>query len=293
MTRMRACVLFSLVGVCAVLPFASSFGQEAPPPGSSALGVLEARDASFTVKVPKEPLWRPPHDGFVSIDTIRVLHDRGQAFSFATSDPGKGQCRVRLDGCIRFSSEDIGRRVTISYQYRPRRIAFLPGIAGTDYQDALPTMREVLVEELSARGFVMASPDDTADAIARLRQSSASDPQLASEWVAALAHALDVAYVLLPGVDATESSVLAGFQTHAWVDADGDSVHGSTTPVNRSVMEVAVGVTVFDGATGNNLDQRTAAGSKRVRFHRPGPTRRSLIRELTTRVVAQWRDGGS
>jgi len=152
-------------------------------------------------------------------------------------------------------------------------------------------MTEALVEELTARGFVTASTDDTADAVARLRQSSAPDARRASEWIAAIARGVDAAYVLLPGVDATESSVRAGFQTNAWVDSDGDTVHSSTTPVNRSIMEAAVGITVFDGATGGSIDQRTAAGSQRVRFHRPGPTRRSLIRELTARVVAQWRDG--
>jgi len=256
-----------------------------------ALGILAPKQAEVKIEVPKSGLWRPVQGDFVCADTVSVLDDSGRRIDPVTTDPKKGQYRVRLDGCLRFSAENKGTRLIVRYQYRPRRVAVLPPILGTDYEDALPALHETLNAELERRGFVPASGDDLADAIARVRQASGSnDAELGAETLRALASSLNVAYLLLPALAATDSEVFAGYQSHTWPSTSGRSTHTTATAYNRHYMDVAAGMTCYDGLTGRTVFQQTTTGSKRVRFRQFGPARRDLVRELTTRLLSQWRE---
>jgi len=287
----RATVLAVFLAVSVTACSASSTDQADTPAAEQAreLGVLAPVAVSAEMTVPRGDLWRPAQGVFVCPDTVCVRGEQGKRLEAVSGEPRTGQYRVRLDGCVRFANDDAGRRVSVSYDYRPRRVAVLPAEAGSEYADALPMLLETLTEQLQSRGFVFALSDDVADALVRTRE----DAGVATDIVTALARRLDAAYVLLPGVGATENEVLAGFQSHVWVSGSGRSAYGTATPVRREYMDAAVGMTVFDGANGSIVFERTAASTKRVRFRRFGPARRDMIRELTERLVREWRGSGA
>ena len=293
--RLTSAVVVLVLGLAMTAALSSAPASTEPVDPAAAdsqtLGVLAPVSVSLEAAIPRDGLWQPSQGSFLCPDTVCVRDERGKRLEAVSASPQKGQYRVRLDGCIRFASDDASRRVTISYQYRPRRAVVLPVVAGTDYQDAVPTLLETLTGELQSRGFVAASPDDTADALAELRSVAASGPpNLTPQLVAALASKLDAAYVLLPAVDADEEAILAGFQSHTWIAGSGRSAHTVASRTAVHVMNVAVGITAFDGATGETAAQETAVGSKRVTFRQFGPARRSLVRELAGRVIAKWRE---
>ena len=241
-------------------------------------------------------LWRPPQGDFACSDTMCIRDEKGQRLESVGDDPGANQYRVRLDGCIRFAPADRGKRFTIEYQYRPRRVAILPAVLGSDYQDAAPTLLETVRRQLEPRGFLFASADDVADSFVQERvgegSPAGSAERLSAAAIRTLARSIDAAYLLLPGVDASENEVLAGFQTHTWISGSGRSAHSTSTASERHYMNAAVGLLVFDGTTGEPVFEDVAAGSKRVRFRQFGPARRDLIRDLTRRLVTQWRGSG-
>jgi len=258
--------------------------------GPAARGVLEPRDVSVVVEVPREGLWRPAQGDFVCPETVCVRDEQGRMLECVSREPGRGQYRVRLDGCIRFCADEAGREVSLRFQYRPRRVAVLPAVVHADYEDALPTMQETLTRELGERGFIIASDDDLADALAQLRAEPSSSPEgLSPDRLSAVAKLLDAAYLLLPGVSADEAGVLAGFRGYSWVTGSAKSAHTTATAVTRNYMNAAVGITVFDGVCGEVVFEKVSDGSKRVRFRRFGPARRDLIRDLSARLVADWR----
>lgn len=290
--RYQVVFLLFLLNLLAV-PFALALEEPAIPSATdvNALGVLPSVAASVEATIQQDGLWKSAQSSFLVPETVYVRDQQGKPLETVTSNPQKGQYHVRLDGCIRFAGQDSGRHVTISYHYRPRQVAVLPVVAGTDYQDAVPTLLETLTKDLESRGFIMASPDDTADALVELRSTAASwTGEFTPQLVTVLATRLNAAYILLPVVDADENTVLAGFQGYTWVTDSGRSAHTVATQTKRHVMNVAVGITAFYGTTGNVAAQQTAEGSKRVHFRQFGPARRSLVRELTTRVVAKWRE---
>jgi len=285
-------VLSLLIPAALLLAAMGGWSAAADATDSAGRGVLEAREVSVVVEVPTEGLWRSPQADFVCPETVVVRDSQGSRLTCVSTDPGKGQYRARLDGCVRFCTEDVGKKVSVRYEYRPHRIAILPPVAGAAYEDALPTMRETLTRELGERGFVVASDDDLADALVRLRSSGAATPQgLAPATVSAVAESMDAAYLLLPGVDANEDSVFAGLHSYTWVTGSSTSARAHTTAsaVNLRYMNVAAGITVFDAVLGDVIFERVVEGSKRVRFRQFAPARRALIQELTARIVSEWR----
>jgi hypothetical protein len=305
----RIRIIFSLFAV-ALASMAAGAARSAEPTDASvpaeqpaALGVLEPVSVAVQVAIPRDGLWRSLHGSFVCADTIEVRDEKGARLLPVTEEPQTRQYRVRLDGCLRFCKQDAHKRVSVSYQYRPRRAALLPARASTDYQDAVPTLEEVLAAELRARGFVLASQDDVADALTAIERQASSGPSSGSEPVdglVALAHRVNAAYLVLPSVDADEASVLAGFYSYGSArgnaTAAGNSVSESatsyqvTTPVAKNMMQVAVGLAVYQGTTGEVVTEQTKSASKRVHFREFGPARRSLIRDLVPGLVTRWRE---
>jgi len=274
-----------------------------PAEQPTALGVLEPVSVAVQVTVPSDGLWRSPYGSFVCADTVEVKDEKGARLLPVTEEPQTRQYRVRLDGCLRFCKQDAHKRVSVSYQYRPRRAALLPARASTDYQDAVPTLEEVLAAELRSHGFVLASQDDVADALVAIEREASSGPSSETEpgdGLVALAHRVNAAYLVLPSVDADEASVLAGFYTYGSArgnaTATGNTVSESarsyqvTTPVAKNTMQVAVGLAVYQGATGEVVTEQTKSGSKRVHFREFGPARRSLIRDLVPGLAMRWRE---
>ncbi len=288
-----------------------SVGEEPPSEGPVQLGVLDPVEASFDVEVPRDRLWRAPHGPLVLLDTVVVRTADGQRLECVESSPTQGQYRPRLDGCLRFAKEDVGKKVRVTYEYRPLRVGLLPPVVASDYEDAYPTMLEVLTQEAERRGFVFADPDEVADAIVEMKVTHPSQyPKLARR--------LNVASLVLAGIAASADEVFAGFSSHTSgsgsgsVDVHGTvssspysgsgTVHGSgsshvsthsttsTSAVYKDVMLVAVGLQVFDGASGDLIGEVYRADSKRVRFRRFGPTRRSLTRHLTEKAVSALLD---
>jgi len=275
------------------------------------LGVLDPVEARFDVKVPRDRLWRAPHGRLVVLDTVVVRTRDGEHLESVDGSPTEGQYRPRLDGCLRFAREDVGKKVCVTYQYRPLRVGLLPPIVATDYEDAYPTMLEVLTQEAKRRGFVLADPDEVADAIVELEVTGPSQyPKLARR--------LNVASLVLGGIAASGDQVFAGFQSHSRGSGSGSvnlhgtatsspysgssTVHGtgsshvtthsttSTSAVYKNVMLVAVGLQIYDGASGHLIGEVYRADSKRVLLRRFGPTRRSLARDLTERAVSALLD---
>ncbi len=282
---------------------AESTDASVPAEQPAALGVLEPVSVAVQVTIPHDSLWRSPHGSFVCADTVEVRDEKGVRLLPVTEEPQTRQYRVRLDGCLRFCKQDAGKRVSVSYQYRPRRAALLPARASTDYQDAVPTLEEVLAIELRAHGFVLASQDDVADALVAIEHQASSGPSSETEpgdGLVALAHRVNAAYLVLPSVDADEASVLAGFYTYGSARGNATAMDNSvsesatslqvTTSVAKNMMQVAVGLAVYQGATGEVVTEQTKSGSKRVHFRQFGPARRSLIRDLVPGLVTRWRE---
>jgi hypothetical protein len=289
----------------------ASVDEEPASEGPVELGVLDPVEASFDVEVPRDRLWRAPHGRLVLPESVVVRDVEGQRLACVESSPTQGQYRPRLDGCIRFSRDDVGRKVHVTYEYRPLRVGLLPPLVATDYEDAYPTMLEVLTQEAERRGFVLADPDEVADGIVELKITHPSQyPKLAKQ--------LNVASLVLAGIAASADEVFAGFQSHTSGSGSGSvNVHGtvssspysgsgtvqgtgsshvrmhsttSTSAVYKDMMLVTVGLQVYDGASGELIGEVYRADSKRVRFRRFGPTRRSLTRHLTEKAVSALLD---
>lgn len=268
-------------------------GQAAPEP-SEPLGLLDAVAASVDFEVPRDRMWPAPHARLVVVETLVICTPEGDRLERTNVSPEKGQYRPRLDGCVRFSQEDVGRKLRATYEYTPVRVALLPPIITTDYEDAWPTMLEVLTKEASARGYVFANADDVADSLVNLRITSPDQyPELARE--------LDLGALIVAGIGASSEQVLAGFESMGGTTITGKvsdtgagtgSVDGHTTgpirmdAVYKSIMHVTVGLLVYDGATGVVIGEADRSDSKRVLLRRFGPTRRDLARHLTEKVVA-------
>jgi uncharacterized protein with HEPN domain len=60
--------------------------------------------------------------------------------------------------------------------------------------------------------------------------------------------------------------------------------------VAKNTMTVAVAMEVISGDAGTVLTRKVRSGSARVRFRRFAPTRQSLIEELATALVRDWRE---
>ncbi len=248
------------------------------------LGVLPPVTAEVEAKIPNDCLVRLPQGDFVIGESAAVRYTKGPRLLRVADEPGQGQFRARLDGGLRFSKQDVGKAVAISYEYCPRRVAILSVECDTNYQDAGPILRQALSGELGKRGFVIVPEDDVADAAAESGGLSEWKP----ERLAAVGLRLQAAYLLRPGVGAEEGRVLTG--SIGQVETVGGHNTITTTPVVRNMMSVAVAMDVITGDAGTVLTRRVRSGSARVRFRRFAPTRQSLIEELATALVRDWRE---
>jgi len=289
-------VVRCLIAALAVCPFVGSdmalaqdstaeSGQSAQAAVTTEpLGVLPPVTGEAEAKIPNDCLVRLPQGDFVIGESVGVRYARGPRLLRVAEEPGQGQFRGRLDGGLRFSKQDAGKTVTISYEYCPRRVAILSVECDTNYEDAAPILRQALSGELEKRGFVIAAEDDVADALA----AGGGIPDLTPERLAALAGRLQAAYLLRPGVAAEEGRLLAG--SIGQVDTVGGHSTITTTPVAKNTMTVAVAMEVISGDAGTVLTRKVRSGSARVRFRRFAPTRQSLIEELATALVRDWRE---
>ncbi|MBN1460283.1 MAG: hypothetical protein JXA57_12165, partial [Armatimonadetes bacterium] len=233
----------------------------------------------------------------VLADTMVVRTEVGTRLERVSDRPGKGEYRPRRDGCVRFSKADVGRKLRATYEYCPLRICLLPPVMATDYEDAWPTVLEVLTQEAVARGFVLADPDEVADALVDLEVSGPEDYPRLAEY-------LDVGSFVLTGIAASADAVFAGYSTSGHTSVSGnvstsgnishisghEDTHTTTSARYKDIMVVTVGLRIYDGATGNLVGEVYRSDSNRVFFRRFGPTRRSLARYLTEKCVSALLD---
>lgn len=289
-----------------------AFGQEA------GLGVLPAQEVRAELRVPDDGLYSLPQGSFVRIDTIRVAEKarRPRPFSAVAEEPQPGEFRPRRDGALRFALADKGKRLTVTYQYCPRRLAVLPTVHGTDYSDVVPVVEETLRKELAPRGLVLVPHDRVVDALAEegIRWPGPL-PREAAGRFAALARRLEVAFLLVPAVSANREVLYAGLQTIGEATSIGTMTGTVVASGNLATVEgppddssgggpyslasykthqsASVGLLVVEGETGGFIAAPADAGRRSV-WIRIGNkrTRRSLVRALTASVIAQWREAG-
>jgi hypothetical protein len=263
--------------------------------------VLPPVAVEMKVEVPRDGLWRAPQSTFVCADTLVVMDANRNPLSRATEAPRQGQFAWRPEGVVRFSPEDAGRRAVVRYQFSPRRVAVLDAATPTDYPDAVPLLGQALAEELGKRGLITVSAKELADAAAAVSLAPASPRTLPpSEKLMALAHRVNAAYVILPGVAvghySSPGTVDVGIE---WPQDRVGEQHPMNpmeeepsvpVPVTHDRLSGGVRIAVVDGATGATITDRVKSGSQPVRWRRFSAARRALVRTLAAQVVAAWRE---
>jgi len=304
MVDLRATVVAACVAVCCLLlPLSAHAAPLDQPSVAPELGVLAPVQVECRIIGRQSGVWWPPASSFVCAETLQVTDERGTAFEPVAGDPQRGQFAWRVEGAIRFSPEDAGRRIIVRYQFRPRRVAILAGVPDDDYRDALPMFGEALSEKLGKRGFVVVPTEKVAEAagVEGIGAIWLLDPPSA-EKLAALAKRLNAAYLLMPYVDVTPYGEPGTIQipVAAPTDRPGD-VHPRAgplrgdeesipVPVTRHGLQAGVRVSVVEGATGKAVWDVVRYATREVHLRQFAAARRELMRELAGQVLVIWRE---
>ena len=267
---------------------------EAAPPS---LGVLSPVTVEMRVRVPREGCWQAPQGGLVFLDSVLVEADQ-RPLPRATAEPGPGEFAVQPGGLLRFSTKEVGRRVRVRYQYAPRRVALLVTEAVTRDPESAGPLYQALTTELTARGFVVLSAKEVADAVAEadLGRLAAATP-LPPEKLARLSRRLNAAHLLLP--DITVWPVTKGPTTYVVPKPrEGAGAEHPRDPFDRTPPALRTSVehgfagqarlVVVDGVTGAVTSDLSRSTEQTNASGRPAAARTTLVRDLARGVVAAW-----
>jgi hypothetical protein len=283
-----------VVAALSLLTCAAAGGSALP----CELGVLNPVSVEVHVTVPKDGRWRAPQGDFVCEDSVSVSPENGPPLVRRAREPRLGQFSYQPEGVVVFTTADVGRRFTVRYQFRPRRVALLDAATPTGYPDAPSVLAQALAEELGERGFVLVPAQEVKAAALVLRGISphALPPP---DKLAALAREVNAAYVLIPGVAVNQHGEPGEFDTGIPIPQDERDRRARSIFVEEPTVVLptthyrlygGVRLMVVEGAAGTVVRDGTGSGSRRVRWRHFSSARRSLVQSLAAQVVAAWRD---